>query len=273
HPLPVVSFTGVDLEGCSPVCPEVTTTSTINSPSTIAEYEWTLSTGQTYQGPVLSDCYENLTGNNIFHDLTLTATSNEGCVTTHTENDYIEIFHNPIANFYYQPNEPDVIDPEVEFLNNSSYADSYAWTFGNQGVSTVTNPIFEFSAEPLKHIVTLMASTVEGCKDTARVAVEILDKIIFYVPNTFTPDNDNYNETFKPIFTHGYDPQDYTLYIFNRWGEIVFESHNTNKGWNGRYGLNSNKIVKDGTYVWKIEFKETMSDKRHTHKGHVNVLK
>src|SRR5690554_564645 len=273
HPLPVVSFTGVNLSGCSPICPEVTTTSTINSPSTIDEYEWTLSNGQTYQGPVLNDCYENLTGNSIYYGLTLTATSNEGCVRSHTENDYIEIFHNPVADFYYKPNEPNVIDPEVEFFNTSLYADYYNWTFGNQGSSTVTNPTFEFTPEPLKHIVTLVASTVEGCTDTVRAVVDVLDKIIFYVPNTFTPDNDNFNETFKPVFTHGYDPQSYTLYIFNRWGEIVFESHDTNVGWNGRYGVDSRKIVKEGTYVWKIIFKETMSDKHHTHTGHVNLLR
>src|SRR5690554_3921311 len=165
HPLPVVSFTGVNLSGCSPICPEVTTTSTINSPSTIDEYEWTLSNGQTYQGPVLNDCYENLTGNSIYYGLTLTATSNEGCVRSHTENDYIEIFHNPVADFYYKPNEPNVIDPEVEFFNTSLYADYYNWTFRNQGSSTVTNPTFEFTPEPLKHIVTLVASTVEKCTD------------------------------------------------------------------------------------------------------------
>jgi len=273
HPLPVVSFTGVELAGCSPICPEVTSTSTINAPSTIADYEWTLSDGRTYQGPVLSDCYSNATGNSIFYGLTLKATSNEGCVTSHSENNYIEIYHNPIANFYFEPDEPSVIENEVEFFNNSFYADMYEWTFGNQGTSTNTNPIFEFSPEPLVHTVTLVAKTIHDCTDTMRIALEIKDKIIFYVPNTFTPDKDNYNEMFQPVFTHGFDPQKYTLYIFNRWGELIFESHDTDKGWNGTYSVDSNKIVKEGTYLWKIIFKETMSDKHHTHTGHVNLLR
>jgi gliding motility-associated-like protein len=273
HPLPVVSFTGINLDGCSPVCPEVTTTTTINSPSTIANYDWTLSDGRTYQGPVLNDCYENNTGNSIFYGLTLQATSNEGCITSHTESSYIEIFHNPIANFYFEPNESSVIDTKVEFFNTSLYADEYEWTFGNEGTSINTNPVMEFSPNPQKHIITLVAKTFQGCTDTVRGVVDVLDKIVFHIPNTFTPDKDKFNEVFLPVFRHGFDPQGYTLYIFNRWGELVFESHDTEVGWNGTYGIESNKIVKEGTYVWKIIFKETMSDKHHTHTGHVNLLR
>ncbi|PKR79476.1 hypothetical protein CW751_14920, partial [Brumimicrobium salinarum] len=273
HPLPVVSFTGVDLEGCSPVCPNINSTTTINSPSSIAEYEWTFTDGSLYSGANLSECFENNSGSTQFYGLTLTATSNEGCVSTHTENDYVKVYHNPRAEFNFSPDESDIIDSKVEFFNTSLYADMYHWTFGNDGTSSETNPVVVFTKDPDRHIIELVASTNEGCSDTVYEVVDILDRVIFYVPNTFTPDNDNYNETFQPVFSSGYDPQDYTLYIFNRWGEIVFESHDTNVGWDGRYGTNSRKIVKEGTYVWKIEFKETMSDKRHTEKGHVNVLR
>src|SRR5690554_3768713 len=273
HPLTVVSFSGINLEGCSPVCPQISSTSTINSPSTISNYDWTLSDGRTYQGSAISDCYNNTSGNSVFYNLNLVVTSNEGCVSSHTENNYIEIYHNPTANFYFEPGESSVIDNEVEFFNTSVYADYYAWTFGNEGTSSQTNPIFTFTPEPQKHEITLVATTTQGCTDTARAVVDILDKIIFYVPNTFTPDNDKFNESFRPVFTSGFDPQDYTLLIFNRWGETIFESHDTNIGWDGRYGIESRKIIKEGTYIWKIEFKETMSDKRHTHTGHVNLLK
>ena len=91
------------------------------------------------------------------------------------------------------------------------------------------------------------------------------------MPNTFTPDGDDYNDEFKPIMTAGYDIYDYHLTIFNRWGEIVFESYNAAYGWDGTYG--GQGIVEDGTYVWQIEFGETMSDKRHKHRGHVTILK
>jgi gliding motility-associated-like protein len=275
HPKPEASFTGINLDGCAPICPEVTSTSIVNTPSNIVNYEWRLSDGTIVDGPnsVFADCYDNETGNSIFYGLELEVTTNEGCKDVHTEANYIEVYHNPIANFYFAPNNPDVIDPVVSFTNTSSHADFYNWTFSGIGSSSDVNPIIEYPAEPGTYEIELIANTDEGCTDTSWIAVEILDRIIFYVPNTFTPDKDNFNEIFQPIFTHGYEPSDFNLLIFNRWGEVVFESNDASIGWDGTYGSESREIVKDGTYVWKLEFKETMSDKRHTHTGHVNVLK
>jgi len=71
--------------------------------------------------------------------------------------------------------------------------------------------------------------------------------VIYFVPILFTADD--YNPTFQPVFTSGYDPFDFTLLIFNRWGEIIFESHDARIGW-------------DGTYSWTIEFKTSATDKR-----------
>ncbi|MEX1190459.1 MAG: PKD domain-containing protein, partial [Brumimicrobium sp.] len=279
HPKPEASFIGTNLSGCSPVCPEVTSTSLVNSPSNIDEYSWELSDGSSIQSsnPNYMECFENNSGNTIIYGLELIVTTNEGCQDSHFEPNYFEIYHYPIADFYFEPEEPDVINNEIEFTNTSSYADSYDWNFYNVGESTQINPIIEFPAEADDYIVRMIAATDYGCNDTARAVIEIADRLIFYVPNTFTPDNDNFNETFQPVFTSGFDPSDYTLLIFNRWGEVVFESNDTNVGWNGTYGTdnnnNNNNIVKDGTYVWKIEFRETMSDKRHVERGHVNVLR
>ena len=96
------------------------------------------------------------------------------------------------------------------------------------------------------------------------------DVLLYWVPNAFTPDGDEFNQVFKPIFTSGFDPYDYTLLIFDRWGELIFESHNHEVGWDGTYRGN---LVQDGVYVWKLEFKETMTDKRHNKYGHVTILR
>jgi gliding motility-associated-like protein len=95
--------------------------------------------------------------------------------------------------------------------------------------------------------------------------------ILFYIPNTFTPDGDQFNETFQPVYKSGFDPFDFHIMIFNRWGEIIFESYNSSIGWDGTYG--DQGIVQYGTYVWQIDFKELHTDKRYTHKGHVTVVK
>lgn len=275
YPKPVVSFVGVDLEDCSPVCPTITSLSTINNPSTLVDYHWELTDGTFYEGssPVLSDCFYNDSGDDITYGLTLTVTSDKGCINDYFEPDYIVINHNPIADFYFNPDAPDVIDPVVDFHNTSLYADSYKWTFGYYSQSTETNPIVEFPADSMSYATQLIAYTDKGCSDTVSTVVRILDKLIFYIPNSFTPDGDKFNETFQPVFTSGFDPQSYNLYIFNRWGEIVFESHDTTIGWNGNYGINGSGPVKDGAYIWKIDFKTSMNDERKKFQGHVNLLR
>jgi gliding motility-associated-like protein len=92
----------------------------------------------------------------------------------------------------------------------------------------------------------------------------------YYVPNTFTPDGDKFNNTFLPVFTSGFDPYDYKLLIFNRWGEVLFESNNAAVGWDGTYG---GQMMQDGVYIYQIEFKEEFTDYRHVLRGHVNLLR
>lgn len=273
HPNPTASFNGMNLSGCSPVCPELSSTSQVANPGQIETLEWQFTDGSSYTGTTVNDCFENQSSNTIYLGVTLTATTVAGCTDSHTENNYIEIYHNPVASFNFSPAQPDVLDNEITFMNSSLYADSYDWTISDMGSYTTQNPVIELPAEPNTYDVQLVAMTDEGCSDTAVSVIEVDDRIVFYVPNTFTPDNDDFNEVFQPVFTAGFDPYDYNLLIFNRWGEVIFESNDATVGWDGTYGADSQEIVKDGTYIWKIEFKETMSDKRHVHSGHVNVLK
>jgi len=204
----------------------------------------------------------------------LTVTTNHGC--THSVNDpaFIQVYHNPIASFYYEPFYPNILDTEVDFFNTSLYADSYIWNFGYAGTTTETNPKFFFPDEnPDIYRVILIANTEEGCADTVFANVEVQDVLLFYVPNSFTPDFDDFNQVFLPVFTSGFAPHTYHLTIFNRWGEIIFESYDYEIGWDGTFGKGSSQIVGDGVFIWQISFLETMSDKRHMYRGHVNILK
>ncbi|PKR81308.1 hypothetical protein CW751_04415 [Brumimicrobium salinarum] len=275
HPKPVADFTGTELTSCSPVCFNINSTSTVNAPATISNYEWELSDGRSYSStsPNWSDCIKNNTGNTATYGVKLTVTTNHGCIDTHEETNYINVYHNPIANFTYSPAEIDVLDPVIQTTNNSMYADSYEWTVFKHGIQNEFEPEFEFAPVPEEYPMRLIASTHEGCIDTAFSAVRVNDRLVLYVPNTFTPDRDDYNETFQPQFTSGFDPYTFNMKIFNRWGEIVFESNNASVGWDGSYGTDRSGPVKDGTYIWKIIFKETGKDKRHVMQGHVNLLR
>ena len=99
------------------------------------------------------------------------------------------------------------------------------------------------------------------------------EELLFFIPNTFTPDDDFYNPTFQPVFTSGFDPYDYTLSLYNRWGELIFVSQNASVGWNGTFGATDAKICQEGIYTWKIEFKVLATDERKIVSGHVNLMR
>lgn len=219
-------------------------------------------------------------GNNISHeytsagcfDVTITADQN-GCMNDTTYNDMICILERPIANFTAKPQTLSILDPHTTFDNTSVNANEYTWDFGDgSGYSSEHSPSHTYpNEEEGSYTVTLVASSGLNCTDTARAIVQIEDRLIYYIPNTFTPDGDAYNQTFKPVFTAGYDVNNYRLLIFNRWGEVIFESNDSDYGWDGTYG-NSDKMA-EGTYIYKIEFKTTRSDERKMITGHVNLLR
>ncbi|MBK7130813.1 MAG: gliding motility-associated C-terminal domain-containing protein [Crocinitomicaceae bacterium] len=205
------------------------------------------------------------------YDVSLSYTDDNGCNALVLYTNYIDVFDTLVATFTYNPQQPDMLNSEVIFDNNSIGATSYHWSFGDGTQSSDENPSHSYSGTPgSNYIVTLIVSN-SVCEDTAQSIIQIQDQIIFYVPNAFTPDGDEYNEIFQPVFTSGFDPYDYHLMIFNRWGELIFESFNATVGWNGTYS--DQGLVQDDVYVWKIDFKETMSDKRHTRTGHVVLLR
>lgn len=160
----------------------------------------------------------------------------------------------------------------VEFTNTTSGAVWYEWDFGDLSpISNEENPTHEFNNdESAGYVVQLTAYSEFGCSDSFTVVISVIEELLYYVPNAFTPDGDEYNQTFKPIFESGFDTHDYTLLVFNRWGETIFESHDYNIGWDGTY---NGEVVQEGTYVWRIEFGLEYTDARKIITGHVSLLK
>jgi len=265
-PLPIVSFTAV-VPPCAPFIATLTNT----TPGNMDDCIWTIN-----NGAIINDCgpivytFENP---GTF-DVTLTTTSDAGCTGSATYLDFIYIEESPNAAFTPSSSVVSNLNTEVQFNNTSTNAVDYVWTFGDgSGSITEENPTHTFPDDTFgSYLVTLIAYSSIGCSDTAYATVKVNEEVIFYVPNTFTPDADDHNETFQPVFTSGYDPFDYTLLIFNRWGEIIFESHNVDVGWDATYG-GDHINVQDGTYTWKIEFKTTQTDERINVVGHVNVIR
>ena len=270
---PIAQFTSDATMICNPGC--INFTSLATSPTlAITGWDWDFENSNSVSGtPNPTPCFTNPLSTEDYFDVSLIATNEKGCKDTISVADYVTVVPTPIAQFGFSPSLLTITEPTVEFNNSSKMADSYVWDFGDGSpTSSVTDPTHDYPEIPQHYLVELDAYSAGGlCKDSTTQLIIVEDVIIFYVPNVFTPDGDEYNQTFQPVFYSGYDPYDFHMTIYNRWGEIVFETYNASIGWDGTYG--SRGLVEDGTYIWQIEFKETMSDKHHKHRGHVTILK
>lgn len=268
NPIPSPQFVGDSLEGCEPHTVNFSTPSNYSGATCL----WDFGDGTT--STVCGDVSHTYTSSGTY-SVSLTVTDAIGCSNTFTIVNYINVTPKPVASFSADPMVLNTNNTQVNFTNTSYNGTNFTWIFGDGSPNKHSyDATHDFpSGKADNYIVTLIASDGPNCMDTAQVIIKVEEDLIFYVPNTFTPDKDDYNEVFRPVFASGFDPQSYTLYIFNRWGELIFESHNTDIGWDGTYGVESSKVVKEGTYVWKIRIKETGRDKHNIYVGHINLLK
>lgn len=175
----------------------------------------------------------------------------------------------PEASFTPNPSELVSYNAIATMNNTSSGASSYTWDFDDGSpIIAGVNPTHAFPFEyGGTYTVKLFAASEFGCVDTTEEIVNVKGVNIYYIPNSFSPEK----ESFKPVFSAGLDVYDYHFTVYNRYGEILFESFNESYGWNGMYG--DNGFVPAGVYVWKLDFGDLTTDERHTEVGHVNVMR
>ena len=158
--------------------------------------------------------------------------------------------------------------------NNSTGAIKYKWDFGDGNTSTLKNPKNNYATIG-EYQIQLIATSLQGCSDTA-VKTIITDADVVF-PNAFTPNIngstggyyniDNYdNDIFFP-YTSGVI--EYKLEIFNRWGELIFETEDIKQGWDGYY---RKQICQVDVYVWKAYVKLN-NGKIFNKSGDVTLLK
>ena len=114
-----------------------------------------------------------------------------------------------------------------------------------------------------------MVQNQYNCADTAIKMIEITPSSSVYVPNTFTPNDDEFNQLFLPVFSGtGIDHSTYNFSLFNRWGDVAFYTENIGEGWDGRF---NNFACPQGTYTWKISF--VANGAEVVEMGHVNLIR
>ena len=277
---PEVDFIVSADEGC--VVLDVTFADMVNDPNTTLL--WNFGDGETSFQPNIVDHQYTDPG---CYDVSLTVTNAAGCFITETQTEMVCVYAIPDALFTVSQDSMPTSEPVFELTNLSTNAYTYLWDFGNFTTSTATNPIQTYNAAASEYVITLFAYNQFGCYDSMFLTVAVTEDLLYYVPNTFTPNGDGTNDIFLPVLTAGFDPTSYTLLIFNRWGEVLFESHDPAVGWDGQYKpmlrvgnaelklnpCNYEDIMQDGTYTWKIQFTGLQNESAYEFVGHVNLLK
>ena len=229
--------------------------------------EWIFSNGITLDSCNSVTLPFNSTG---CYDVIVNITAN-GCFGSDTIDNIICINSLPIANFEYEPLQPVASDGDIQFKNLSRVSTTYEWTFEGFPSSSATHPILLYDLDEETVVkVCLEATTPFGCKDTTCQNIMIHDDLLYYVPNAFTPDDGLVNSTFTPIFTSGFDPYQYQLTIFDRWGKVMFISKDPSIGWDGTFG---NFIVEQAVYIWKISYNDKLKGTNIDEMGHVTLMR
>lgn len=153
----------------------------------------------------------------------------------------------------------------IQFKNTSSGAIAWEWDFGNGETSTAIVPSTIYKL-PGVYDVQQVAISAAGCRDSITKSIHIRPEFYFYAPNAFTPDGNRFNSTYKvSVIGSTY----FHFLIYNRWGEIIFESFDPNFEWDGYY---AGKPVAQGVYIYKVKIAD-LEEHRRDFDGFITVIK
>lgn len=249
--------------GCTPLVVDVSTTVDVNL---LSSQNWDFGNGETATTSASTQTFVD----EGCYTITYNMTTSDGCYVDTVLTDFVCVYPYPVANFEFTPENPDLLQLDVDFLNQSTGGASYLWEFGTGATSSETSPTYvypEYGA--VDYNVELTVTNDFGCTDSIIQIVHVTELPYYYIPNSFTPEDNGLNETFQPIFIPGFIPFGYTFRIVDRWGELVFQTNDIYSSWDGTF---NGKLVEDGVYVWQIIFRENETDKRFQQFGHVTVL-
>jgi len=265
-PVPDPQFV-VDIDKeCEPAVFELINTT---DPAMSSHTYWEFSDGQIYSeedtvitSPMMAGLY----------NVQLIVASPDGCIDSVTYMHFLTSHPQPVADYRYSPNPVKMFNTTVNFSNYSYNGVSYEWSFagGTPSYSAQEDVTVLFPDGILgNYDIRLITTSEYGCLDTMDQVLVVLPEVILYAPNAFTPDGDEFNPGWG-VHMEGVDPYDFELLIFDRWGQIVWESHQIEARWDGTFG---NTLMPSGTYNWTIRTKDAINDGIYEYQGHVTLIK
>lgn len=261
HTVPEIQLFAQNTEACDSVSASFGF-DILNADYTLTNTDWHFYS-YTLDGTIATVVFDYSADVNASVDLTFS----NGCTFTFNDTFHVEVYPVPEANFYYNP-DPALQNEVTEFID-ISHGNPQAWEWYVEGnfFGSEERPTYVFE-EVGNYAVMQVVINEYGCSDTMHHLVEVIGDFTVYVPNAFTPDGNGFNNSFKPVMQN-VKPDDYQFLIFNRWGELIYETNDLNAEWDGSYNGN---LVVDDVYVWVIRVTD-INDKDHEITGHVAVLK
>ncbi len=174
-----------------------------------------------------------------------------GCKKETTFPNWIQVLPSPKAAFSYSPEVITSFNPIIDFTDHSEDAVRWFWDFDSLATTQEVNPTYAFQ-DTGKHLVSLRVVHESGCIDEITKVIDLVPEITFFMPNAFTPNEDNKNDIFKGT-GHTYGIQNFEMIIWNRWGERIYKTDNIDEGWNGRKN-NSGQAAPPGVYVYEVKY-------------------
>ena len=222
-------------------------------------YSWTFGDGSSDNSGQPSHVYKS----EGTYDVTLTLTDQIGCTGNISLKDYIRILPPAEVSYSIVPKYTTLSNATVVLVNQTVNNQSHSWFMEGIGTSEEDTAIFTFTQTGV-YPLTYSVVTAEGCSDFRRDSIYVFDDLAVYVPTAFTPNEDGVNEVFIPVTT-GFDPIQYNFTLFNRWGQMIFESNKPGEGWDGMGGTQD-------VYIWKLTGRSLMGTD-HSFSGYTTLIK
>lgn len=266
NPLPVVTFTVDPDSGCVPVLAGLYNTT--DSAYLGGTCVWDLGDGSTMLG---CDSVAHLYSTPGSYTVGLTVTTPKGCTDQLQVPGAVIAKPAPLATFTFSPNPGTEHNASIYFASDDPEAVEWLWTFNGTDTATQRTLYHNFSdVIGADHEVCLRVADRYGCVDSLCKVVPVYVPAI-YVPNAFTPDGNNLNEIFLPMLADMV-PEEHTLEVYDRWGQVIFKTHDILQGWDGR-AQGGGEILPSGVYTWRLIGRPVFAADKQEWVGHVSLLK
>jgi gliding motility-associated-like protein len=261
--LPIPSFTASATTGCSPLSVTFTNTSNPLGSSCV----WYLDGASAGSGNTFNNLFEG----NSCSDIGIMITDAAGCSATVTQNDVVCVVSNPSASFTWSPIEP-TSGSTVFFDNLSLGGVTYTWNIDGVDYTSedVAFPLPSAVGETFQACLDVVG--VGGCMDAQCYTVSVSSSSYVYVPNSFTPDGDGNNDVFAPVITGLSSTSRYSFNVYNRWGDLIFETKDPTAVWVGDINGGSH-FVEDGTYVYELKIQFNSGEEPFKRMGTIVVVR